>query len=81
MKLLSLKKSGFLKSYYEQKSYRNLQKKFAFFLFILGMMRFFYMVKTKQINPFPFISDLMRTEEGRMMVSQFLFSSGNNFQM
>ena len=81
MKVVSLKRSGILKSYYEKKLYRNLEKKIIFFFFVLGMIRFLYMVNTKQIDPFPFISDLMRTEEGRMMVSEFLFSSRNNFQI
>jgi hypothetical protein len=74
MKVVSLRRSGLLTSYYNKK----FEKKIIFFFFVLGMLRFFYMVKTKQIDPIPFVSDLMRTEEGRMMVEQFLFCNYNN---
>jgi len=74
MRIVSLRRSGLLKSYFTKK----FEKKIIFFFFVLGMMRFYYMVKMKQINPFPIISEMMQTDEGRVFIEQFLFYNRNN---
>lgn len=68
-KIVSLRRSGFFKNYYNERAIKRIR----LFFFILLMCRFVYMVKTGQINPFPYISQLMSSEEGRMFMQHFLF--------
>jgi hypothetical protein len=72
-KVISLKRSGLFKNYYNERA----MKRIRLFFFILLICRFVYMVKTGKINPLPYISQIMSTEEGRMLMQHFLFC--NNY--
>jgi len=74
MRVVSLRTKGLLRSFYEERRSRRC----AYLIFVVMVFRFLYMVKTKQINPLPMITELMRTEEGRVFVEQILFSGYNN---
>jgi hypothetical protein len=67
-RVLSLRKAGLFKNYYNNRSINKIRM----FFFILLMCRFVYMVKTGQINPIPYVSQIMQSEEGRMFIQHFL---------
>lgn len=70
-KIVSLKRSGLLNTYFSKKDDERLKKTITFFIFALGMFRFIYLVKIKQINPVPYILQLMNHEHGRQFLLQY----------
>jgi hypothetical protein len=70
-KIVSIRQSGLLNKYFSNKAQERNNKIISCFIFILGMFRFIYLAKTKQLNPVPYIMQLMNHEHGRQLLLQY----------
>lgn len=69
MKIKSFRKSGILSEYIKEKKNKEYEKKWISFIFILLMLRFCYMIQTKQINILDYLPYIMENEYGRRMIN------------